>query len=219
MSKKIDLSDIGISLEKVVRRIKEDLSLLPKSELIELKKRSGLQDAQISNYFGDGTYNKPPSLEAVVRMANILKKPIDYYLYGRYPDIDEDSDCYRIPTIMPMLNKNMDIMLAGDNCFYMNRRFTESKKLYCMKIEGDMMNPTIKENDIVIIDYSKKRIINEGKIHVFFNPDLPFIQTKRLYISRDKIVVKTDNPNYSPYLISFDKIRLIGQIIKIFKNS
>ncbi len=214
---KLDLTDIGIDLRKTAKRIKDEINQLSDDIQIRIKKRSGLSPQQFSNYFGKGENKKEPSMEVIVKMAHVLDKSVDYFLYGEYKDVHDDPNCIKIACILPLLDENKKITVSGEKCFYLNRQYIDNKKLYCMTVEGNMMKPTLKENDLIIIDYSFKRIITEGKIHVFYNKNLPFIQTKRLYFYRDKIMVKPDNTDYSAYLINFDQIIILGHVLKVFK--
>lgn len=214
---KLDLSDIGIDLKKTAKRIKDEVNLLSDDIQVKIKKRSGLSPQQFSNYFGKGENKKEPSMEVIIKMAHVLNKSVDYFLYGEYKDISDDPNCIKIACILPLLNENKKITISGERCFYLNKQCMDNKKLYCMNIEGNMMKPTLRENDLIIIDYSQKRIITEGKIHVFYNKDLPYIQIKRLYFYRDKIMVKPDNKEYSPYLVKFDQIIILGQVVAVFK--
>lgn len=213
---KLDLSDIGIDFKAISKRIEEELKTLSEEKQKEIIRKSGLSNQQISNYFGKGKKLKP-SLEVIVKMAHVLGKPVDYYLYGKYQSIEDDPVCMKIPCILPILNKEQDIVISAEKCFFMNKKYLTSKKLYCMEITGSMMHPTLLEKDVIIIDYSYRKIITEGKIHVFFSPYMPYIQIKRLCIMKDKIMVKPDNRDYPPYMVDHDKIRIIGQVISIFK--
>lgn len=215
---KMDLSDIGINLKEIAQRIKQEINLMSDEMQAMVKKRSNLSPQQFSNYFGKGENKKEPSMEVIIKMAYVLEKSVDYILYNRYGSMEEDPNCIKIACVQPMLDDKQRIVISGERCFYLNKKFIDSKHLYCMNIEGNMMEPTLEENDLIIIDYSFKRIVTEGRIHVFYNRDLPFIQIKRLYFYRDNIMVKPDNKEYSPYLLKLDKIKILGHVIKVFKS-
>lgn len=211
LMKKTDLSDLGIVKELIIKRLNNELQKYSKKEQILLKKNTGLSPSQISDLLSGRT---DPVLELVIRFANALNISMDYILYGK--EKESDFNCIEIPCIDYILSKDQKIKIKEDNCFFMQNDLIKSKKLYCLSIEGDIMCPTLKEGDKIIIDFSRK-MINEGRIHVFFHKDILFIQIRRLCFYRDKIMVKPDNKDYNSYLTRLDDIKIIGQVASIFK--
>lgn len=211
--KPIDLTDIGINMEGIKTRLERDINTLPKGEWTKIKKTSGIAPAHFSNVFSG---NEFPSFRMVVKLAYMFGKSTDYYLYGKQ---ELESVCLKIPRISLMLNKENNMSIINNEYLYIDKNLICSEKnLYCIRIEGNMMHPTLSENDIAIIDCLNP-LVKEGKIHVFYNLKLPIIQIKRFCVIYDKIKIVSDNREFSPCITEFDKIKIIGHIVKILKSS
>lgn len=80
---------------------------------------------------------------------------------------------------------------------------------------GNSMEPTIKGGDALLVDLSKKDV-NDGKIYCIRHDGE--LKTKRLQkISKTKIKIISDNKDYDPVLIDFEKdisvdFEVIGEI-------
>lgn len=212
--KKIDLSDIGIDIKDVVKRLERESRSISENEWKKIKKDSGISSQQFTNVFGNQRIN--PSLEMVIKLSYLMNKSLNYILFGKQ-GIEEDTDHIEVPFISPLMNKDQRIIINNEKCCYVNKKIVPTKKIYCLKIEGNIMHPTLKDGDIALIDYEKK-YITDGQVFVFHNKKMPFMQIKRLYFYKDKIKVKADNQNYDAYTIDINDISIIGQIIIVFKK-
>lgn len=209
----MDLTDLGIIDKVVAKRFNDELNKYTKKESMTIRKSSGLSDSQIS----DLIYGRSYSYSVMIRLSNALNKPMDYFLYGKKEIEEPEIDQIAIPFISNLLDDKNKIIINDEKCCYINKKLIQTKKVYCMRIEGQIMNPLLNENDIIIIDYGIKYII-DGKVFVFHNKKLPFIQIKRLYIYEDKIKIMPENNKFDPYLIDFSDIKIIGQVINVFKK-
>lgn len=214
--KKIDLLDIGIDIKDVVKRLEKESRSISTNEWKKIKKESGIRSQQFTNVFGNHRIN--PSLEMVIKLTHLMGKPLDYILYGK-KNLNEsiEDDHIGVPFISPLMNKDLKIIINNEKCCYVNKELIQAKTIYSMKVEGNIMSPTLKDGDIIIIDYSKKHII-DGKIYLFHTKNMPFIQTKRLYFFEDKIKAMPDNNSFDSYLICINDIKIIGQVIIVFKR-
>ncbi|MBP9742326.1 MAG: hypothetical protein KBD37_03110 [Burkholderiales bacterium] len=77
-------------------------------------------------------------------------------------------------------------------------------KLVCLRVEGDSMEEKINDGAYVIIDTSKKEIIN-NKIYAFNINNL--IRVKRLFNGLDGIIIRSDNPLYPEEKITFEEMK------------
>ena len=96
--------------------------------------------------------------------------------------------------------------------------YSPSKKYSMIHAKGDSMTPYINDGDKLIIEHGIQQII-DNKVYVFCYDSEIFV--KRLYRNFDEIVIKSENPNYSPKTVKKDDInnlQIIGQIVGIMRE-
>ena len=87
-----------------------------------------------------------------------------------------------------------------------------------MDIFGNSMEPELKDGDTVLIDESQKDIL-AGAVYAVGIDDT--IMVKRLEKHPNKLVLHSDNKDYSPIYLQGDEInsvRIIGKIIWICRE-
>jgi hypothetical protein len=83
--------------------------------------------------------------------------------------------------------------------------------LEAIHINGESMEPTLKDNSIVFVDRTKVDIKKDGIFVVSTNAGL-FI--KRVRQRADGMVeLISDNKTYSPELLSYDEVNIIGRVV------
>jgi phage repressor protein C with HTH and peptisase S24 domain len=91
-------------------------------------------------------------------------------------------------------------------------------KIVLMDIFGNSMEPEIKDGDTVLIDESQKDIL-AGAVYAVGIDDT--IMVKRLEKHPNKLVLHSDNRDYSPIYLQgneIDSVRIIGKIIWICRE-
>jgi len=107
--------------------------------------------------------------------------------------------------------------LNGDFCEYelitIDRSLVPdvmSKNIEALRVNGDSMDPTIKDRDVIFVDKSQRIPIN-GKIFVVkFSGE---VYAKRIFKAPKSLIIKSDNPQYPQYEVQPDEIEILGQII------
>lgn len=77
---------------------------------------------------------------------------------------------------------------------------------------GDSMAPTIRDGDLAIIDSSQTRVIGDAIYALTYSGNF-FI--KRVQVLPTKLVIKSDNPAYSPFEVSgpdAEAIKILGRV-------
>ncbi|MDQ5920883.1 MAG: hypothetical protein QG673_939 [Pseudomonadota bacterium] len=80
----------------------------------------------------------------------------------------------------------------------------DTDKLACLRVEGDSMEQKINNGAYVVIDTSKKEIVN-NKIYAFNINNM--IRVKRLFNALDGIIIRSDNSIYPEEKVTFDDMR------------
>jgi len=87
----------------------------------------------------------------------------------------------------------------------------KNKKIEAVRVDGESMEPTIKNNSIVFVDRDSNAISRDG-IFVVSTPGGLFI--KRLNRKVDgSIELISDNKLYSPEVMAPDEVRVVGKVI------
>lgn len=87
--------------------------------------------------------------------------------------------------------------------------------IFAVNVVGDSMEPTIKDNSIIIC---KKDVeIKNGEIGAFFIDDQAYV--KRLKITQNYVALISDNPNYTPiYIGPGENFKAVGKVIKVLSD-
>lgn len=91
------------------------------------------------------------------------------------------------------------------------------KRTFACLQNNEMMQPTIFENDVVLIDTSNNKTITDGKIYCFKDDNNYII--KRVQILQDNsLLLLNDNSKYQSKIISFLDIECIGLVRIVIKT-
>lgn len=97
----------------------------------------------------------------------------------------------------------------------MAKRLHKSKPsdLVILMVNGDSMEPLINDDDIVMVDQSRKRI--EDGIFAFVLDDLAKVKRFRKLATGD-LEIRSDNPLYPPETVKkeqLDSLNIIGKVV------
>jgi phage repressor protein C with HTH and peptisase S24 domain len=89
-----------------------------------------------------------------------------------------------------------------------------TQHLVTLRAEGDSMEPTIRDGDVLVVDTSVTEVENSRVYIVDVNGRL---MVKRIQLRLDgSLVIKSDNPKYEPEVVHFSEctpFRIVGQVI------
>lgn len=84
------------------------------------------------------------------------------------------------------------------------------KNLNAIKVFGDSMSPNIKQDAVILIDLDKREIINNRVYAIRYDNE---VFVKRLEVSGDQILLKSDNVQYNTIIAKKSKVYVIGQVV------
>lgn len=93
--------------------------------------------------------------------------------------------------------------------------YSESS-LFVSKVEGESMQPLIKDNAFVIADLSKKEFINED-IFLIFKENKMWIK-KAFILNEEELFVST-NPKFSHLKYKKEDCRIIAKVLLFFNDA
>jgi transcriptional regulator with XRE-family HTH domain len=179
----------------------------------------------INNEVTLGTYesgrNRIP-VDILLRITNYFKIPLTKFLKFDDPGIDlipytsHDEICNNISESGDIVKVSVYSEVGAGNFvdfssynsiteLYLKKEFYK-KNMVAVKVRGESMSPTVRENGYVGIDINDKEYL-EGKIYAVRIPD-EGIAIKRVFYYKDqgKIVLKSDNKDFADRELKTDKI-------------
>lgn len=82
---------------------------------------------------------------------------------------------------------------------------------------GDSMVPTIHDGDIVLLDRSQRRVIEQDALWAYTVGDLGAI--KRLRIKGDRVVILSDNPSVPADEEPIDEVNIVARVIFVGRRT
>lgn len=155
---------------------------------------------------------REPGLDAIDALADIFNVPPSAILGNRNSIVSNvrplsDQNMARIPLIgsvaagVPILaDEQYDTYIDGP-----------SKADYALRIDGDSMEPTYLNGDVVYI--RKTDDVDDGKVAVVLVDDSATL--KHCYHIKDGLNLISENPKYAPMIIKYgeyDTIRILGEV-------
>ena len=139
--------------------------------------------------------------------------------------IDDDTGFRKIPKVKARLSAGGGSFEVGDEIegLYSFRKDWlgsrgNSGNMVLMDIFGNSMEPELKDGDTVLVDQSQKDIM-AGAIYAVGIDDT--VMVKRLEKHPNKLVLLSDNRDYSPIYLQgddMDTVRIIGKVIWICRE-
>ena len=109
-----------------------------------------------------------------------------------------------------VFDENYDIITI-DERIVQNMVGRTDKRLEAIHVDGESMEPTLRDGSIVFIDKEQTSINREGIYIASTNAGL-FI--KRIRQRADGMIeLISDNKSYSPELLSSDEVRIVGKVV------
>lgn len=196
----------------------------------EFSKRIGIPQVTLGNYERD---RNEPKFKTLEKICSLFEINSDWLLFGVGPMTHEEgfsgliaNDCNVDLIMVPMVEArlsagNGSLQVDGDieRSYAFRSDFLHRKgnpaNMVMMRVEGDSMQPEIMNNDVVLLDQSKKEI-RTGRVFAVGFEDAIYL--KRIDMLPGKFVLKSVNPDYPPVELDIrgqngDAFRVIGQVI------
>ena len=179
----------------------------------------------LANYMND---TRIPDSEFLLSLKNKLNISLDWLLTGvgaKTPFSEEEkkeSEVEFIPMVEARLSAgcgSLETSGESERGYAFRKDFLARKGNYknmvLMRVSGNSMEPEIYNNDVVLIDQSKKDIFPGRIFAVGFEEA---IYLKRIDMLPGKIVLKSSNPDYPPVELDVrgqceEQFRVIGRVL------
>lgn len=165
-----------------------------------------------------------PTSSKIASIAQELGVSMQYLLSGVHSQAGSTENSWTdIATISTLkvestLNSNMVVSIAAaatDNYFteswIRETLHTTPESVRSIKISCDSMYPTLKAEDSILVDTSKKDINPPGIFVVF---DGVALKARRLeMIAPERVLVRADNDKYSSYEAALKDLHIVGKLV------
>lgn len=175
----------------------------------ELSRRIGYSQAGINGWKSKQSL---PRVDIALKTAKVLNTNIDYLVNGTLDTKDlKTSNLYLVPELNSLseVEREEEIINSIISLPYsITKQY--GKNLIVLTIQGDSMQPTLYDSDLVVCDtlgWDK----TDGLFAVKINGQ-GYI--KRIQVGNEKLYLMSDNSNYKSFEISLDNdnINIIGKV-------
>lgn len=190
----------------------------------------GLSPAVVNNW-ENGHAN--PLQENLVKVANALNVPIEFLLSSENDYNEQEKQPESTHSDVPLItNDTIKIPVIGDIAagkpivayedvqeeISVPRDSFRGDNVFGLNIKGDSMDPTILDGDVVLIQ--RQPTARDGQIAAVISDSEEAATLKRVYMEKDHLLLKADNPEFADIkLFEDDRPRIIGVAVGIVRNT
>lgn len=182
-------------------------SIIPEEKILPFANLVGIGEASIRQYLKGSL----PSVDKVVQIARVAQVSFEWLATGEGSKDQgqqlEPKDTKLIPFIDAAASAGNGLFYAGDVAqdlripmasAWFHKRHLDPKELFLMPVDGDSMEPTFSDDDILVCSKAPHHIKLSDGVYVFRHDGM--LKVKRLQmVKRNTIKVVSDNHLYSPY--------------------
>ena len=190
----------------------------------------------LNNYMTLSSYEKGDSripIDVLIKITNYFKIPLTKFLNFQtqdqtnidlipYSNNDElsESDIIKV-NVYSVVGAGNFVSFSSYEPIGIIPLLKEfyKKNMVAVKVKGESMEPTIKENGYVGIDIGDKEYI-AGKIYAVYLPN-EGVAVKRVFINGDDMILKSDNSMFPDMVVNkknTDDYSLIGRVICVIQR-
>ena len=192
--------------------------------LRSVREQRNLSQKQVADYLGItsqayGYYERGernPGSDNLRKLANYFDVSVDYLL-GRDQDQNQINNRY-IP-LLGSVPAGIPIEAIEDIEEYIDiyPRFVKHGELFALRVQGDSMEPDLRNGDIVIIE--KQEFVENGDVAVV-RVNGEDVTLKRVKLTAKGLMLIPSNPAYDPVFFDSDQVAtlpvtIIGKVIEI----
>ena len=203
-----------------------------KIELKELAKIVALNNSTALHRYESGQNRIP--IDVLIRITNYFKIPLTKFLnfqtqdqnnidlipYSNNDELSESADIIKV-NVYSVVGAGNFVSFSSYEPIGIIPLLKEfyKKNMVAVKVKGESMEPTIKENGYVGIDIGDREYI-AGKIYAVYLPN-EGVAIKRVFINGDDMILKSDNSMFPDMVVNkknTDDYSLIGRVICVIQR-
>lgn len=177
----------------------------------DLAKSIGQSASSITMY---ETGRREPDFETLEALADVFNVPLDTFFTSEHRKIP--GDLFRISDLRSQTLPILGSVAAGEPILadetYDVYVDSPVKADYALRVQGDSMEPTYLDGDVVYI--RKQDDVIDGTVGVVLCEDSACL--KHIYHIQNGLQLVSDNPKYPPMirvLPEYDSIRILGRVV------
>lgn len=206
------------AVDDFVERLKKICSIAGNASA--LAKKAGISNSGFSRYLNGGE----PSRKVLISLAQAAGVNLNWLATGEGA-MEKSAEAARPGslTLLPFLGTAEspgDEVIPGRKknltsqafCrFWLGSHGLDSKTLAAMQIRGDSMSPTVRDEDLVLIDVNAKDI-QDDKIYVIQDADSLLIRRLQLQPG-GKVRTLCDNPTHREFEVPREALEIVGRVV------
>lgn len=220
--------DIFMSL---IIKDKKQLNIFPErlkvaigdQSLRAFAEKTGLSKTVLHGYMNNKSY---PSLDRLAAIAEASNTPIEWFINGELPN-ERMITIYQydfkasagIGSLIVSENPVAEFKISLD---WLNRQGIRDTKLCVVEVQGDSMEPTLEEGDLMLVALSDDKSSFKDGINVIrINGEMYVKRLQKDFVS-EAIEVKSDNKEYETKIISNDfkgDFEIIGRLLRVLQRA
>lgn len=213
-----------VNFDEIRERLLKEKEKFTRQEWADILRKAGITSQYFSNV--TGSKQQKPSMRFLLKLAETLGKPLGFILHGKeyLEEKGAEIELITIPMIANYTKTDNSFVFLGKLivCSFPLKWILnicdDPWNLFCLKMEGDAMAPTIMPGGLMLLDKSRTTITDKG-IFAFNFERLKNIQIRRLSFYVDKISIMAENgTSREECHTDISKINILGQII-VVKNT
>lgn len=188
------------------------------------RKQKRLTQLQVADHLGitRSAYShyetgfRDPDTDTLIRLASLYEVPVEYLL-GIY-DQTAKTLINRIP-VLGTVPAGIPIEAIENIEEYIDiyPRFVKHGELFALRVQGDSMEPDLRNGDIVVIE--KQVFVDNGDIAVV-RVNSEDVTLKRVKLTTKGLMLIPSNPAYDPVFFDSDQVAtlpvtIIGKVIEL----
>lgn len=214
--------DFNEVMDRVSLVIEKKLGMKPKDNVIA--KYLGISS---TNYANLKNRNSIPYKEIIYFSANNKVSTNWIFLNQQCSSLVEEEEKYYSLKVIDRINASCGGgAFEEDNIEFsyikLNKEtleklgYSNNNGLEAIKVVGDSMYPTLKDNDFILIDKNKNKY-NSSSVFLVNTTNGLFV--KRLKTNGDKIDLISDNKEYSNLTLCVDEVTILGKVLGVLESN
>lgn len=215
---KSELPVATLPADEFVDRLKKICALAGNASA--LAKKAGISNSGLSRYLAGGD----PSRKVLVSLALAAGVNLNWLATGegameKSAEVARPGSLTLLPFLGALESPNDEVIPGAKKnltsqafCrYWLGSHGLDSKALAAMHIRGDSMSPTIRDEDLVLIDVTAKDI-QDDKIYVI--QDANSLLVRRLQLEPGgRVRALCDNPTHREFAVPRDELEILGRVV------
>lgn len=181
----------------------------------------------VSKWLNVNALQRLPGANYIVKIADYFNVNLRWLITGEGPKrsvLGSDSEMIQIPEynvtfgcgehVEPTYDEIQEVQPVFYERSYLQKLGVKPQFCKRVRVQGDSMEPLIRDGDMILIDCSGDPIINNCVYAITYDHAL---KVKRLIKQFNRLIIKSENPAYPEETLSLEeaeRVYIIGRVVE-----